>query len=90
MEAIKTKGLRKCYKSITAVDSLDLRIQKGELFSLLGVNGAGKTTTIKMLTCLTRPTAGEAFVGGHSITKEGELVKRIIGVSPQETAVAPI
>ena len=89
MEAIKTKGLRKCYKSITAVDSLDLRIQKGELFSLLGVNGAGKTTTIKMLTCLTRPTAGEAFVGGHSITKEGELVKRIIGVSPQETAVAP-
>ena len=89
MEAIKTKGLRKCYKSITAVDSLDLSIQKGELFSLLGVNGAGKTTTIKMLTSLTRPTAGEAFVGGHSITKEGELVKAIIGVSPQETAVAP-
>ena len=89
MEAIKTKGLRKCYKSITAVDGLDLSIPKGELFSLLGVNGAGKTTTIKMLTCLTRPTAGEAFVGGHSITKEGELVKRIIGVSPQETAVAP-
>ena len=89
MEAIKTKGLRKCYKSITAVDSLDLSIPKGELFSLLGVNGAGKTTTIKMLTCLTRPTAGEAFVSGHSITKEAERVKRIIGVSPQETAVAP-
>ena len=89
MEAIKTKGLRKCYKSITAVDGLDLSIQKGELFSLLGVNGAGKTTTIKMLTCLTRPTAGEALVGGHSITKEAERVKAIIGVSPQETAVAP-
>ena len=89
MEAIKTKGLRKCYKSITAVDSLDLSIQKGELFSLLGVNGAGKTTTIKMLTCLTRPTAGEALVGGHSIAKEAERVKAIIGVSPQETAVAP-
>ena len=89
MEAIKTKGLRKCYKSITAVDGLDLSIHKGELFSLLGVNGAGKTTTIKMLTCLTRPTAGEAFVGGHSITKEVERVKAIIGVSPQETAVAP-
>ena len=89
MEAIKTKGLRKCYKSITAVDSLDLRIQKGELFSLLGVNGAGKTTTIKMLTCLTRPTAGDAWVSGHNITKEAERVKRIIGVSPQETAVAP-
>ena len=89
MEAIKTKGLRKCYKSITAVDSLDLRIQKGELFSLLGVNGAGKTTTIKMLTCLTRPTAGDAWVSGHNITKEAEQVKAIIGVSPQETAVAP-
>ena len=89
MDAIKTKGLRKCYKSITAVDSLDLRIQKGELFSLLGVNGAGKTTTIKMLTCLTRPTAGDAWVSGHNITKEAERVKRIIGVSPQETAVAP-
>ena len=89
MEAIKTKGLRKCYKSITAVDGLDLSIAKGELFSLLGVNGAGKTTTIKMLTCLTRPTAGEALVGGHSITKEAERVKSIIGVSPQETAVAP-
>ena len=89
MEAIKTKGLRKCYKSITAVEGLDLRIHKGELFSLLGVNGAGKTTTIKMLTCLTRPTAGEAFVGGHSIAKEAERVKAIIGVSPQETAVAP-
>ena len=89
MEAIKTKGLRKCYKCITAVEGLDLRIHKGELFSLLGVNGAGKTTTIKMLTCLTRPTSGEAFVGGHSITKEGEQVKAIIGVSPQETAVAP-
>ncbi|MBQ8355520.1 MAG: ABC transporter ATP-binding protein [Oscillospiraceae bacterium] len=89
MEAIKTKGLRKCYKSITAVDGLDLSIHKGELFSLLGVNGAGKTTTIKMLTCLTRPTAGEALVGGHSITKEAERVKTVIGVSPQETAVAP-
>ena len=89
MEAIKTKGLRKCYKSITAVDSLDLSIQKGELFSLLGVNGAGKTTTIKMLTGLTRPTRGDALVGGFSITREPEKAKRLIGVSPQETAVAP-
>ena len=89
MDAIKTKGLRKCYKSITAVDGLDLSIPKGELFSLLGVHGAGKTTTIKMLTCLTRPTAGDAWVSGHNITKESERVKAIIGVSPQETAVAP-
>ena len=89
MQAIKTTGLVKRYKNITAVDGLDLEICKGELFSLLGVNGAGKTTTIKMLSCLTKPTCGDAFVGGHSITKETAAVKALIGVSPQETAVAP-
>ena len=89
MQAIKTMGLVKRYKDITAVDKLDLEIQPGELFSLLGVNGAGKTTTIKMLTCLTKPAAGDALVGGYSITREPEQVKRLIGVSPQETAVAP-
>lgn len=71
-----------------AVDGLDLEIQGGELFSLLGINGAGKTTTIKILSCLTRPTSGEAFVGGHSVLSDGMRVKRMIGVSPQETAVA--
>ena len=89
MEAIQACGLRKCYRSITAVEGLDLSVRQGELFSLLGVNGAGKTTTIKMLSCLTRPTAGDARVGGHSIMKDAEKVKSIIGVSPQETAVAP-
>ena len=89
MQAIQTAGLVKRYKNLTAVDHLDLEIQQGELFSLLGVNGAGKTTTIKMLTCLAKPTAGDAYVGGHSITKQPEQVKRLIGVSPQETAVAP-
>ena len=89
MQAIKTTELVKRYKNITAVDKLDLEIRGGELFSLLGVNGAGKTTTIKMLSCLTMPTDGDAFVGGYSVTKESEQVKRLIGVSPQETAVAP-
>ena len=89
MQAIKTTELVKRYKNITAVDKLNLEIREGELFSLLGVNGAGKTTTIKMLSCLTMPTEGDAFVGGYSITKESEQVKRLIGVSPQETAVAP-
>ena len=89
MQAIKTTELVKRYKNITAVDKLNLEIREGELFSLLGVNGAGKTTTIKMLSCLTMPTDGDAFVGGYSITKESEQVKRLIGVSPQETAVAP-
>ena len=89
MQTIKTTELVKRYKNITAVDKLNLEIREGELFSLLGVNGAGKTTTIKMLSCLTMPTDGDAVVGGYSITKESEQVKRLIGVSPQETAVAP-
>ena len=89
MQAIEAMGLVKRYKNVTAVNKLYLEIRQGELFSLLGVNGAGKTTTIKMLTCLTTPTGGDAVVGGHSITKEPEQVKRLIGVSPQETAVAP-
>ena len=89
MPAIKTIGLTKQYKNITAVDKLNLEIQQGELFSLLGVNGAGKTTVIKILSCLTKPTGGDAIVSGYSITKEPEQVKRLIGVSPQETAVAP-
>ena len=89
MQAIQITGLVKRYKKITAVDRLDLQIRRGELFSLLGVNGAGKTTAIKMLSCLTVPTEGDALVGGSSVTKEPEKVKRLIGVSPQETAVAP-
>ena len=89
MHAIKTMELVKQYKNVTAVDKLHLEIMQGELFSLLGVNGAGKTTAIKMLSCLTKPTSGDALVGGYSIIKEPEQVKRLIGVSPQETAVAP-
>ena len=89
MQAIKTISLTKQYKNLTAVNKLNLEIRQGELFSLLGVNGAGKTTAIKMLSCLTKPTDGDAFVCGHSIIKEPEQVKRLIGVSPQETAIAP-
>ena len=89
MQAIKTLELVKQYRELTAVDKLHLEIQKGELFSLLGVNGAGKTTVIKMLSCLTKPSGGDALVGGYSIIKKPERVKRLIGVAPQETAVAP-
>ena len=89
MQEIKTVGLVKKYKNLTAVNKLNLEIHQGELFSLLGVNGAGKTTTIKMITCITKPTDGDAFVEGYSVTKQSEQVKRLIGVSPQETAVAP-
>ena len=89
MQAIETTALTKRYGKLTALDALALQVHRGELFSLLGVNGAGKTTAIKLLTCLSKPTEGDARVGGHSITKEPDRVKALIGVSPQETAVAP-
>ena len=89
MEAIQTIHLSKRYKNTLAVDDLNLTVHRGELFSLLGVNGAGKTTTIKLLSCLTRPTAGDALLNGKSILRDAAGVKSIIAVSPQETAVAP-
>lgn len=88
MEAIKTEMLTKKYKDALAVDRLNLSVEKGELFSLLGVNGAGKTTTVKMISGLTLPTSGKAFICGIDIAKDGEKAKAVIGVSPQETAVA--
>ena len=89
MQAIKTVSLTKKYKDVTAVDGLDLQVGQGELVCLLGVNGAGKTTTIKMLSCLTQPTEGDAFLNGKSICTDSAAVKSMIAVSPQETAVAP-
>ena len=89
MDAIKIEALTKRYREIVAVDELSLCIKDGELLSLLGVNGAGKTTVIKMLSCLTSPTGGDAFLLGKSICKDTDEVKSLIAVSPQETAVAP-
>ena len=89
MLAIETTGLTKRYGNLCAVDQIQLEVEQGETFALLGVNGAGKSTAIKMLTCLTRPSGGEALVGGYSIMQQPEKVKGLIGVSPQETAVAP-
>lgn len=88
MSAIRTEKLRKEYRDVVAVDGLDLQIEEGELFSLLGVNGAGKTTTIKMLTTLTTPTSGDAFVLGYSINNDKKKIKEQIDVSMQQTAVA--
>ncbi len=89
MEAIRTTGLTKKYKDLTAVDGLNLSVMQGELFALLGVNGAGKSTTIRLLCTLAQPTEGDAFLMGHSIRTQSAQVKQLIGVSPQETAVAP-
>ena len=89
MDAIKTVGLTKKYKDVIAVNNLNMEVKKGELYALLGINGAGKTTTIKMLSCLTMPTSGEAYLNEKSVVKDVNEVKKIIGVSPQETAIAP-
>ena len=88
MIAIKTNNLRKEYKDVVAVENLDLEIEEGELFSLLGVNGAGKTTTIKMLATLTKPTSGDAYIFDNSITKDSNKIKELIDISMQETAIA--
>lgn len=88
MPAIQTHNLRKEYGSKVAVDSLNLSVEQGELFALLGVNGAGKTTTIKMLSCLIAPTSGDAIVLDNSIVSRTHEVKEVTNVSPQETAVA--
>lgn len=87
--AIEVNKLRKQFGLKTAVKDISFQVQEKTLFSLLGVNGAGKTTTIRMLTGLSRPTGGEAFVLGHSITKDLDKVKKISNLSPQDTAVAP-
>ncbi len=87
-EAIVTEKLKKEYGDKTAVAGIDLTVHEGELFALLGVNGAGKTTTIRMLSCLSTPTSGKAYVFGHDVTKEQETVKKLIGISTQDTAVA--
>ena len=89
MKAIETHGLVKHYGSVQAVDGLNLSVEQGEIYALLGMNGAGKTTAIRMLCGLTRPDGGDALVMGRSICREVEQLRRIVAVSPQETAIAP-
>lgn len=86
--AIQIFALTKRFDGLMAVDSIDLGIGKGELFSLLGPNGAGKTTTINMLCCLLKPTSGTASIIGYDIMKEPFRVKELIGVSPQDTVLS--
>ena len=89
MNAMRILGLTKEYAGRRVVDSLELTVPAGELFALLGVNGAGKSTTIKMLSCLTVPTQGDAELMGHSVRTDSHRAKEILAVSPQETAIAP-
>lgn len=89
MLSIETKALTKKYKDKTAVNGIDLKIEEGELFALLGVNGAGKTTTIKMLSGLILPTSGDITIEGLDMKKDTLKIKEFLNVSPQETAIAP-
>lgn len=87
MTAIKLVNLTKEYKDLIAVNNLSLEIEENTLYALLGVNGAGKSTTIKMLSTLITPTSGVAYIHNFNIETEKEEVKKIINVSPQETAI---
>ncbi|MBD5530993.1 MAG: ABC transporter ATP-binding protein [Lachnospiraceae bacterium] len=87
--AVEIKDLVKDFGTKRAVDHISFSIEKGELFALLGVNGAGKTTTIRMLTGLSKPTGGDAYVMGSGIAGALSEVKKNSNLSPQETAVAP-
>lgn len=88
MNSIIIKELTKKYGNVVAVNNLNLTIEQGELFALLGVNGAGKTTTIKMLSCLIKPTSGDALLLNDSIISNPNAIKEKTNISPQETAVA--
>ncbi len=81
--SITLHNITKLYGPIRAVDDFSLEVEKGTIFGLLGPNGAGKTTLINILTTLSRPTAGEAFVEGHSTLSDARAVRAVIGVVPQ-------
>ena len=87
MEIIKINNVSKNYKNIKALNNINLSINEGELYGLLGVNGAGKTTLLKILSGLTNASSGDFIVGGFD-NKNMDEIKKIIDISPQESAVA--
>jgi ABC-2 type transport system ATP-binding protein len=86
-KAIEVQNLHKAFGELKAVQGVSFDVQQGEIFSLLGPNGAGKTTSISMLSCLLRPDEGDAFIMGHSITRDPMGVKSVLGVVPQDIAL---
>ena len=84
---IRIEGLRKRYGEVVAVDGLNLTVNRGEVFGILGPNGAGKTTTLETIEGLRKPDAGEIEVAGYDAVRESEILKRIIGVQLQSTAL---
>ena len=86
-EYMVVKDLHKSFKDFKAVNGVSFSIHKGEIFGLLGPNGAGKTTTIRMLSTVLGADSGEITIGGHSVTREAEAVRSLIGVCPQDLAL---
>ena len=85
--AIVARAVTKRYEQQTVLDAFDLSVNRGEVFALLGPNGAGKTTLIRILTTLMRPTAGSASVHGYDTVTQGNEIRRLIGVVPQENSL---
>jgi ABC-2 type transport system ATP-binding protein len=86
-EFVVVKDLQKSFKDFKAVDGVSFSIYKGEIFGLLGPNGAGKTTTIRMMSTVLPMDGGDITIGGHSVKKNAESVRSIIGVCPQDLAL---
>lgn len=89
MITIKTENISKAYDELKAVDEVSITVEKGEVYSLLGMNGAGKSTLIKMLCGLVKPTNGNGYILGYDLIKETNQVKKVLAVSPKETAIVP-
>lgn len=84
---IETRDLRKSFGNFHAVRGISLEVPAGSIYGFVGPNGAGKTTTMRILTTLTRPSSGEAWVAGHSVTEDRRAVRRAIGYMPDEFGV---
>lgn len=87
--SIRVINVTKKYRDLVAVDNVSLDIEDNQIFALLGLNGAGKTTLIKILSCLIKPTSGDAFIFGKSILKNSQEIKQEINIAPQEISIAP-
>ena len=86
-EFLVAKDLHKSFNEHKAVDGVSFSIHKGEIFGFLGPNGAGKTTTIRMLATVLEPDKGDVTIGGHSIKREADAIRALIGVCPQDLAL---